>query len=268
MMSLLPPSCPLFSQGNWGLGSGTPYSRYKEEVSWDAGGPDRGLLSLLFNDVWLCATPWTAGRQALLSLTISQSVPKFIPLNLWCYPTISSSVSPFCLQSSPASGFFSDESALLIKWPKCWSFNFSITPSKEYSGLISFRIGWFDLFVVQGTLKRLLQHHIGKHQFFGVQPSLWSNSHVRVWLLERPWLWLFGPLLARGYPPPVLRRLASGSEEVFLHLNHLNFLEREYSCEMNIFKRIHGNKKGGHLVGWRGQSIPEPWGKVSCYTAP
>ena len=144
-----------------------------------------------------CATPWTAGHQASLSLTISQSVPKFIPLNRWCYPTFSSSVSPFfCFQSFPASGFFSDELALLIKWSKYWSFNFSIIPSSGYSELISFRIGWFDLFVVQGTLKRLLQHHMGKHQFFGVQPSLWSNFHVCVWLLERPWLWLLGPLLA------------------------------------------------------------------------
>ena len=76
-------------------------------------------------------------------------------LSQWCHPTISSSVSPFpsCPQSSPASG-----SALHIRWPKCWSFTFNISPSNEYSGSISFRIDWFDLLVVQGILKSLLQH--------------------------------------------------------------------------------------------------------------
>ena len=63
-----------------------------------------------------------------------------------------------------------------IRWPKYW--NFSISPSNEYSGLISFRVDWFDLLEVQGTLKSLLQHRIGKHQFFGTQLSLWSNSHI------------------------------------------------------------------------------------------
>ena len=80
-------------------------------------------------------------------------------------PTISSSVVPFssCLQSFPASEKdFPSESVLCIMWPKYWSFNFSISPSNEYSGLISFRIDWFDLLAVQGTLKSLLQHHTSK----------------------------------------------------------------------------------------------------------
>ena len=78
----------------------------------------------------------------------------------WCHPTISSSVIPFsaCLQSFPASGSFL-ESALCIRWPKYWSFSFSISPSNEYSGLIFFRMDWFDFLAVQGTLKSLLQHH-------------------------------------------------------------------------------------------------------------
>ena len=85
------------------------------------------------------------------------------PSSWWCYPTISSSVIPFsCLQSFPASGFFSNESALHIRWPKHWSFSFSISPSKEYSELISFRMNWLDLLGVQGTLKDLLQHHSSK----------------------------------------------------------------------------------------------------------
>ena len=83
------------------------------------------------------------------------------PSGWWCHPTISSSVAPFssCLQSFPLSGLFSNESALCIRWPKYWSFSFSISPSNEYSGLISFRIDWLDLLAVQGTLKSLLQHH-------------------------------------------------------------------------------------------------------------
>ena len=80
------------------------------------------------------------------------------PSSQWCHSTISSSVIPSShLQSFP---IFSSESVLRIRWPKYWSFSFSISPSNEYSGLISFRIDWFDLLVVQGTLKSLLQHHI------------------------------------------------------------------------------------------------------------
>ena len=72
---------------------------------------------------------------------------------------------------------FSNELALcIIRWPQYWSF--STSPSNEYSGLISFRIDWLDLLAVHGTLKSFLQHHGSKHQFFGTQPSLWSNSHI------------------------------------------------------------------------------------------
>ena len=84
----------------------------------------------------------------------------------WCHPTISSSVIPFfsCPQFFPESGFlfFSNESALRIRWPKYWSFSFSISPSNEYSGLISFRIDWLNLLTVQGTPKSLHQHHSSK----------------------------------------------------------------------------------------------------------
>ena len=85
------------------------------------------------------------------------------PLSRWCHPTISSSVVPFssCLQSFPAS-VFSNESVLRIRWPKYWSFSINISPSSEYSGLISFRMDWLDLLAVQGTLKCLLQHHSSK----------------------------------------------------------------------------------------------------------
>ena len=85
------------------------------------------------------------------------------PLSWWCHPTISSSVVPFssCLQSFPPSGS-SNESVLRIMWPKDWNFSFSISPSNEHSGLISFRMDWLDLLAVQGTLKSLLQHHNSK----------------------------------------------------------------------------------------------------------
>ena len=84
--------------------------------------------------------------------------PNSHPLSRWCHLSISSSVVPFssCLKSFPVS-VFSNESALHIKWPEYWSFIFSISPSNEYSGLISFKIDWFDLLAFQGTLKRLLQ---------------------------------------------------------------------------------------------------------------
>ena len=106
--------------------------------------------------------------------------PRSCSLNWWCHPTTSSSVTLLlCLQSFPASVFSSD-SALHIRWPKYWSFSFSINSSNEYSGLISFRIDWFDLLVVQRTLKSLLQHHsLG----FSILKTLGrSRLHCDLWL--------------------------------------------------------------------------------------
>ena len=90
------------------------------------------------------------------------------PSSQWCHRTVSSSVFPFssCLQSFPLSGSFSNQSVLHIRWPKCWSFSFSISPSNVYSGLISFRMDWFNLLAVQGTHKSLLQHHSSKASIF------------------------------------------------------------------------------------------------------
>ena len=107
----------------------------------------------------------------------------FIKGNFWWKSCLPPSVAPFsCPQSFLASGSFSSESALRIRWPEYWSFSFS--PSNEYPGLISFRIDWFDLLAVKGTLKSLL-HHDSSKQFFGAQPSLWSNYHICTWLLEK-----------------------------------------------------------------------------------
>ena len=98
-------------------------------------------------------------HQAFLTFSISWSLLKPCSLSLWCHPTILSSVpSIFCLQSFPVSRSFPMSWLFVhIRWPKYWSFSFSISPSNEYSRLISFRIDWFDLLVVQGALKSLLQ---------------------------------------------------------------------------------------------------------------
>ena len=120
--------------------------------------------------VQLFATPWTAARQASLSITNSWSLLKLMSFESVCHRTISSSVVPFssCLQSFPASGSCPMSQFFVSRWPKYWSF--SISPSSEYSGLISFRIDWFDLPAVQGTLKSLLQPHSSKtsilHSFY------------------------------------------------------------------------------------------------------
>ena len=100
------------------------------------------------------------------------------PLSWWCHPTISSSVIP----SPPAFNLFSvrvfsNESALYIMWPKYWSFSFSISPSNEYSGLISFRIDWFDLLAVQETLRVFSNTTVQKHQFFGINLKTWSHAY-------------------------------------------------------------------------------------------
>ena len=78
----------------------------------------------------------------------------------------------------PSIRVFSNDSALQIRWPKYWNFSFKISPTNEHPGLISFKMDWLDLLAVQGTLKSLLQHHSSKHQFFSIQSSLWSNSHM------------------------------------------------------------------------------------------
>ena len=117
------------------------------------------LLSL----VRLFMTPWTAARQASLSITNSRSLPKLMSIEsvmpsnhlILCCPLLLPSIFP-------SIRVFLDESALLIRWPKDWSFSFNISPSNEHSGLISFRMDWLDLLAVHGTLKSLLQHHSSK----------------------------------------------------------------------------------------------------------
>ena len=106
-------------------------------------------------------TPWTAAHQAPLSTTNSQSLLKFMSTELVMPSHHLTLCRPLLLLPSifPSIRAFSNESVLCIRWPKYWSFSFSIRPSNEYSGLISFRVDWLDLLAVQGTLKSLLQHH-------------------------------------------------------------------------------------------------------------
>ena len=114
--------------------------------------------------VQLFATPWTAARQASLSITNSWSLLKLMSIEL----VMPSNYPILCyhlllpLSIFPSIRVFSNESALRIRWPKYWSFSFNISPSNEYSGLISFRMDWLSLLAVQGTLKSLLQHHSSK----------------------------------------------------------------------------------------------------------
>ena len=118
----------------------------------------------LLSRVPLVVTPWMVDS-GLPCLSLSSRVcSSSCPLSQWCHLTISSSATHFssCPQSFPASGSFNSESALRIRWPQFWSLSFSICPSNEYSGLISFRIDRLDLLAVQGTLKSLLQHHSSK----------------------------------------------------------------------------------------------------------
>ena len=114
----------------------------------------------LFSCVWLFATPWTAARQASLSFTTSQSLLKLVSIELVMPSSHLVLCRPLLLPPSvfPSIRVFSSESALPMRWPKYWSFSFSISLSSEYS----FRIDWFDLFAVQGTLKSLLQYHSSK----------------------------------------------------------------------------------------------------------
>ena len=132
-----------------------------------------------FSRVWLSATPWTAACQASLSITNSRSLLKLMSIKSVLPSNHLILCRPLLLLPSifPSIRVFSNESSLHIRWPKHWSFSLNISPTNEYSGLISFRMDWLDLLAVQGTLKSLLQHHSSKKSilqcsaFFIVQLS-------------------------------------------------------------------------------------------------
>ena len=139
------------------------------------------------SSVQLFATPWTTAHQASLSITNSWSPPKPMSIELVMPSNHLFLCCPLLLLPSIFLSIrvFSNESALHIRWPKYWSFGFNISPSNEYSELISFRMDWLDLHSVQGTLKRFLQHHSSKASVLWCS-DLWSNSHIHTWLLEKP----------------------------------------------------------------------------------
>ena len=138
--------------------------------------------------IWLFAIPWTAACQVCLTLTISQSLPKFMSfaslmasshLILWCSLFLQPSIFPSIKD-------FSNESALCIRYPKYWSFNFSISSSNEYSGMISLKINGFDLLASKGLSGVFSGTIVWRHQFFNTLPSLWPSSHNPPWPLVRP----------------------------------------------------------------------------------
>ena len=151
---------------------------------------------MLFVFLWLqfscsvvsdSATPWTAAHHASLSITSSRTSPKpmsiesVMPSNhlIFCHPLL---LLPSVF---PSISVFSNESVLHIRWTKYWSFNLSISPSNEYSVLIS--DGWTGWISLQSKrLSRVSSNTVQKHQFFGAQPSLQSNSHIQTWLQEKP----------------------------------------------------------------------------------
>ena len=137
--------------------------------------------------VQLFVTPWIAARQASLSITISRSslrlasIESVMPSShlILCHPLLL--LSPI----SPSIRDFSNESPLHMRWPKYWSFSFSIIPSKEIPMLISFRMDWISL-QSKGLSRVFSNTTVQKHQFFGAQPSSQSNSHIRTWPQEKP----------------------------------------------------------------------------------
>ena len=137
--------------------------------------------------IQLFVTPWSAGQQAPLSSnTFSQILPKVMAIeSVLMSPLILGQLLLLLQLIFPSTRVFSSDSALCIKWSKYWSFSFNISPSSVYSSLISFRIDQFEFLAVKGLSKVFSSITIWKHQIFGTQSSLWSNSHICTWLLEK-----------------------------------------------------------------------------------
>ena len=138
--------------------------------------------------VQLFETPWIAARQASLSITNSQSSLRLTSIESAMPSSHLTLGRPLLLLPliPPSSRVFSNESTLHMRWPKYWSFSFSIIPSKEISGLILFRMDWLDVLAVQRTLKSLLQHHSSKALISRCSAFFISNSHIHTWPLEKP----------------------------------------------------------------------------------
>ena len=161
-----------------------PLTERGEDVQERASTPFSSVQSL--SRVWLSVTLWTAAHSASLSITNSQSLLKLMSIASVMPSNHLILHHPLLLLPSifPSIRVFSNESVLRVRWPKYWTFSFSISPSNEHPGLISFRTDWLELFAVQGTLMSLLQHHNLKASI--LQPSLQFNFHILKWLLEKP----------------------------------------------------------------------------------
>ena len=138
-------------------------------------------------------------HQASLSFTISRSLLKLMSIELVMPSDLLILCSPLLLFPLIflSISILSSELVLHIRWPKDWSFSFRISPSNEYSGFISFRVDFLISLLSKGHSRVFPSTTVWKHQFFGTQPSLWSNSHIHRWLLEKLELWLDGPVLAK-----------------------------------------------------------------------
>ena len=186
--------------------------------------------------------PWTAAGQASLSITNSRSLLKLMSIKLampsnhliFCRPLI------FLPSIFPSIRVFSSESALRIRWPKYWSFSFSITPSNEYSGLISFRIDWLNLLAVQGTLKGLLQHHSSK-------ASIWHSAFYIFWLSHS--------YMTTGKTTALTRRTFVGKvmSLLFNMLSSLvtDFVPRSKHLLISWLQILLGSPCSSSLRGWR-----------------
>ena len=153
---------------------------------------DGEALSVQFSSVTpSCPTLCDPMNCSTLGLPVhpnSRRSPKLLSIELvmpsshliLCHPLL------LLLPVPPSIRVFSNESTLRMRWPKYWSFSFSIIPSKEYPGLISFRMDWLDLLTVQGLSRVFSNTTVQKHQFFGAQVSSQSNSHIHTWPLEKP----------------------------------------------------------------------------------
>ena len=148
----------------------------------------RNVVVQSLRHVQLFVTPWIAAQQSSLSLNISwslltlMSIESVMPSDhlILCCPVL------FLPSIFPSIRVFSNEMDLGIRWPRYWTFSISISPFNEYSGLISIRIDCLISLQSKGLSRVFSNTTVQKHQFFGTQPSLWSNSHIHTWLMEKP----------------------------------------------------------------------------------
>ena len=161
--------------------------KHEGSCPWSPSPKKGGGCSITQSCPTLC-TPMPTSHQASLSFTVSWSLLIFMSTELLMLSNPSHPLppsSPFAFSLSHIRVFFSD-STLCIRWPKYWSFSFSINPSNESSGLISFRIDWFISLQCKGPSRVFSSTSVQKHQFFGAQPPSWPNTHIGSRLLENP----------------------------------------------------------------------------------